>query len=92
VLPSVATCIAIPAAPGCSVVAPAVQTATASTPLGQALNTTVNIINTVGSTVPEPDGKGEDMKTATSKKEAAKDPLGDGAVAKNEARKKTYCN
>jgi hypothetical protein len=100
VLPSLATCIAIPAAPGCSVVVPAVQSTT-STPVGQALNMTANIINTVSTTVSttasQPVIKAEPEKDASQKKEdtkeATKEEANDKVGVKNEPPPpKTFCN
>ena len=72
--------------------AAAVQTP-ASTPVSQALNTTVNIINTVSSTVSQPVAKSDDKQDGASKKDDTKEVAAtDKTVAKNEPRKKTYCN
>ncbi|CAN7431409.1 MULTISPECIES: two-partner secretion domain-containing protein [unclassified Variovorax] len=90
VLPNLAACTATPALMGCSVVLPPVQTTLSSTPLTQAVNTTVDIINTVSTTVSQPVVKSESKKEATKEetKEAASDTVG----AKNEPTKKMYCN
>ena len=92
VLPDLAACTATPALPGCSVVLPPVRIVSTSTPVEQALNTTVDIINAVSATVSQPAAKAEDKKDATQKKEDSKEVLDEKVGVKSEAPKKTYCN
>lgn len=97
VLPTLSQCTATPALAGCVAVVPSATEN--SEPVRQAINTTINIINT--STVIENDtsatdddaGSGKVGQTSDSKKDKKKDTTGsDKTGAKNDANKKTYCN
>jgi filamentous hemagglutinin family protein len=54
VLPPVSQCASNPAAPGCVVVLPPVAQTTSSTPVNQAINSTVSLINTTTTAVTTP--------------------------------------
>jgi len=98
VLPSVNTCVSNPTTPGCVVVVPPTQ-GTGSGPLDQALNSTVNIINTVTSpgpaspTVPGTSGgSGAPPDTQKDDKKDTQVASKDTGVKQNDAVKKMYCN
>jgi len=97
VLPTLAACTATPALPGCSLVFPPSQAAVDALPVSQALNTTVNIINTVSANVSQPpqavaktDAKTDEASKKEDKKEMA---TSDKSTAKNEPPPpKMFCN
>ncbi len=106
VLPPVNVCVANPTAPGCSVVVP--PTTGANQPVAQAINNTVNIINTVTTTANPVSGPaaagtlnrgtgsaGSGGTVAAAEKTADKTEVAatDNPGAKNDdAAKKMYCN
>lgn len=96
VLPPISACAANPTAPGCSVVLPPTQQ-TSNTPVSEAINTTVNVINTANSSstppanpavTPARDDKAAELKKDDQKEQAVTDKSG----TKNEPAKKMYCN
>jgi len=97
VLPTVNQCSATPTAPGCEVVAPVTQMTT-SEPIAQAINTTVNIINTSTAAVTSPaatdNTSDKNTPTADDKKDDKKVTVATdkSGVKNDDAAKKMYCN
>ena len=102
VLPTLAQCAAATTAPGCSAVLPPGTQVNSSAPVTQALNTTVNLINSVQtSAVTGPPqlvatNSPSDMTTASAgsstSKGSASGSRDDTGSAKDEPAKKMYCN
>jgi filamentous hemagglutinin family protein len=103
VLPSVSQCVSVPNSAGCSVVLPPLQQGPGNEPLSQAINSTVNLINTSTTVslagggdarkedVKKDDGKKDDGKKDDGKKDSV--TASDKSGAKNDdAAKKMYCN
>lgn len=94
VLPPVSACVANPSAPGCVVVIPPTQQAN-NTPVGQALNDTVNAINTANQTTTPPPvgGSAGSDKAGDKSSDKSSDLKQDVAsTGVKETPKKTYCN
>lgn len=98
VLPTLAQCTASPALQGCNVVLPPAS-GNVSSSLTQALNATVNLINTSvtgtdigsGSTTKPSDTAATDNKSYAKASEK-KDDAGNDAGVKRDVAKKMYCN
>jgi hypothetical protein len=87
----VSACVPTPSSPGCAVVVPPIGAA--NIPLSTAINSTVNLINTVAANASSPPSLDADTKKTPAGTKDSGDPVtGDKTDIKDEPTKKMYCN